>query len=523
MEKEYHDASRMTAWQTTIGLATLLDGYYDDETNPATEKYTITMEKLSTKYTYLPYCIDPYSIDAKGDIDFDEDFFITKDKGTKTIEVSACPGFFDGSLETSSLEPEQPLEVNNDFYAAYNNYVMENYTAKQGGDGIVAEDAKWLLRTGQLTSNMMYTGYIRENDANRIAAAQLVQQFLTSKNFKYSKNPPSTGGKDVVENFLSNSRQGFCVHFASAGTMILRQMGVPCRYVSGYCAKEDSFKSGENDEDICEVKDSQSHAWVEIYLDDFGWIPVEMTPGYFEYVTGENPFDYIGVNGKKTNTGAAYNDSEHMNDTAADEDAANEDTKNTDAENDDTAKDDTSKAAANSTSGDGSEKAYGSQSGADKRTDAQNSKKRPHIPPVILKTSLCVIFLTALTAIIVYIKRRRNILWEARLAKRVKKGRYSRAAIMINNRIYKGLGHPSKNRTDELYLANLKEKYCGPDYCGIHWDEYMRIIQKAVYSSEGITGEECFMIVETWRHLEKKDIRHNSQKNMYKNSMINKK
>lgn len=84
-----------------------------------------------------------------------------------------------------------------------------------------------------------------------------------------------------------------------------------------------------------------------------------------------------------------------MNDTAADEDkldedAANEDTKNTDAENDDTAKDDTSKAAANSTSGDGSEKAYGSQSGADKRTDAQNLKTRPHIPPVILKNlTLC--------------------------------------------------------------------------------------------------------------------------------------
>lgn len=216
-----------------------------------------------------------------------------------------------------------------------------------------------------------------------------------------------------------------------------------------------------------------------------------MTPGYFEYVTGENPFDYIGVNGKKTNTGAAYNDSEHMNDTAADEDAANEDTKNTDVKNDGTANDTTANSASNQyESGDGSENAYGSQSGADKRTDAQNSKTRLHIPPVILKTSLCVIFLTALTAIIVYIKRRRNILWEARLAKRVKKGRYSRAAIMINNRIYKGLGHPSKNRTDELYLANLKEKYCGPDYCGIHWDEYMRIIQKAVYSSEGITGEE---------------------------------
>ena len=517
MEKEYHDASRMTAWQNAIGLATLLDGYYDDETNPATEKYTITMEKLSTKYTYLPYCIDPYSIDAKGDIDFDEDFFITKNKGTKTIEVSACPGFFNGSLETSSLEPEQPLEVNNDFYAAYNNYVMENYTAKQGGDGIVSEDAKLLLRTGQLTSNMMYTGYIRENDANRIAAAQLVQQFLTSKAFKYSKNPPSTGGKDVVENFLSNSRQGFCVHFASAGTMILRQMGVPCRYVSGYCAKEDSFKSGENEGDICEVKDSQSHAWVEIYLDDFGWIPVEMTPGYYENVTGVNRFDYIGVNGKKTNAGDDLhdNDTEHVNDTAADEDnvdedaadedAVNEDTENTDVKNDGTANDTTANSASNQyESGDGSEQAYGSQSGADKRTDTQSSKTGLHIPPIILKTVLCVIFVTALTATVVYIKKRRNILWEARLANRVKKGRYSRAAIMINNRIYKGLGHPSKNRTDELYLANLKEKYCGPDYCGIHWDEYMRIIQKAVYSSEGITGDECFMVMETWRHLEKK-------------------
>lgn len=39
MEKEYHDASRMTAWQTTIGLATLLDGYYDDETNPYRKVY----------------------------------------------------------------------------------------------------------------------------------------------------------------------------------------------------------------------------------------------------------------------------------------------------------------------------------------------------------------------------------------------------------------------------------------------------------------------------------------------------
>lgn len=84
------------------------------------------------------------------------------------------------------------------------------------------------------------------------------------------------------------------------------------------------------------MKDSQSHAWVEIYLDDFGWIPVEMTPGYFEYVTGENPFDYISVRGKKTNAGDALDDTENMNDAAVNEDNAYEDAADQDAENEDT-------------------------------------------------------------------------------------------------------------------------------------------------------------------------------------------
>ena len=119
-------------------------------------------------------------------------------------------------------------------------------------------------------------------------------------------------------------------------------------------------------------------------------------------MTGENPFDYIGVKGEKTNAGDALDDTENMNDAAVNEDNAYEDAADQDAENEDTENTDVKN--------DESENDYGSQSGADKRTDAQNSKTRLHIPPVILKTSLCVIFLTALTAIIVYIKRRRNIL-----------------------------------------------------------------------------------------------------------------
>ena len=62
------------------------------------------------------------------------------------------------------------------------------------------------------------------------------------------------------------------MHFASAGTLLLRALGVPARYVSGYIA---DVTAGET----VDVPDQNAHAWVEIYLRGYGWYPVEMTPG----------------------------------------------------------------------------------------------------------------------------------------------------------------------------------------------------------------------------------------------------
>lgn len=58
-------------------------------------------------------------------------------------------------------------------------------------------------------------------------------------------------------------------------------MGVPARYVTGYAVDTDAIKpykgvySGK-------VLDSDAHAWVEIYVNNIGWIPVEMTAGYWQ-------------------------------------------------------------------------------------------------------------------------------------------------------------------------------------------------------------------------------------------------
>ncbi len=84
--------------------------------------------------------------------------------------------------------------------------------------------------------------------------------------------PAMEQGEDFVSHFLTEGR-GYCTHFATAGALLLRMQGIPARYVTGYTVQLDGQGRGE-------ALDSDAHAWVEIYLDGYGWHPVEMTPGY---------------------------------------------------------------------------------------------------------------------------------------------------------------------------------------------------------------------------------------------------
>ena len=83
--------------------------------------------------------------------------------------------------------------------------------------------------------------------------------------------PAMEAGEDFAAHFLSEGR-GYCVHFATTAALLLRMNGVPARYVSGYTA---DITPGE----ATAVPDYAAHAWVEIYLDGYGWYPVEVTPG----------------------------------------------------------------------------------------------------------------------------------------------------------------------------------------------------------------------------------------------------
>ena len=82
--------------------------------------------------------------------------------------------------------------------------------------------------------------------------------------------------EDFALYFLNYSRQGYCVHFATAATAMYRALGIPARYASGY--RVSVPEAGV----VTDVTDQDTHAWTEVYVSGIGWIPVETTPGFGE-------------------------------------------------------------------------------------------------------------------------------------------------------------------------------------------------------------------------------------------------
>ncbi|WP_462324881.1 transglutaminase TgpA family protein [Desulfoplanes sp.] len=90
--------------------------------------------------------------------------------------------------------------------------------------------------------------------------------------FFYTLNPPLLAMDDPVDDFLFNVRKGYCEHYASAFTFLMRAAGIPARVVVGYQGGEMN-PVGE----YMIVRQSDAHAWSEVWLDDTGWIRTDPT------------------------------------------------------------------------------------------------------------------------------------------------------------------------------------------------------------------------------------------------------
>ncbi|GLX14403.1 protein-glutamine gamma-glutamyltransferase [Pseudomonas straminea] len=103
---------------------------------------------------------------------------------------------------------------------------------------------------------------------------QLVEALLAHFNrqpYFYTLTPTPLGA-DSIDEFLFDTRSGFCAHYAGAMTFVLRAAGIPSRVVAGYQGGE--LSSNGN---YVQVRQFDAHAWVEYWLPETGWTSVDPT------------------------------------------------------------------------------------------------------------------------------------------------------------------------------------------------------------------------------------------------------
>jgi hypothetical protein len=128
---------------------------------------------------------------------------------------------------------------------------------------------------------------VTKTGQNWFAKAELASKYLKT-HYKYSYHKSFAGSKEPLTDFLfGDSKEGDCKDFASALAMVCRIAGIPARVVVGFTPGEVNTVKG-----VREIKARNRHAWTEVYIQGFGWVPFDATPkGYLPDRPPEKVFD----------------------------------------------------------------------------------------------------------------------------------------------------------------------------------------------------------------------------------------
>jgi protein-glutamine gamma-glutamyltransferase len=118
--------------------------------------------------------------------------------------------------------------------------------------------------------SIAFARQLRTKVTNDAEYLQKILQYFSAEPFYYTLRPPSLGD-DPIDEFLFDTRRGFCGHYASAFTLLARAGGIPTRVVTGYQGAEQNLVG-----DYWIVRQSDAHAWTEAWIED-RWVRFDPT------------------------------------------------------------------------------------------------------------------------------------------------------------------------------------------------------------------------------------------------------
>ncbi len=456
-------------------------------------QYVLEYTGRRGRAAYLPYEADLETVGD--DCKVGGDYLVEK---LWSLESLTFEGFVPGSLVLQNSGNEN-LDVQS-FYSWYNAYVEEHYLEVPGELPELTGTVNFLLRSDacmEAKEELKNAEVVGRNLA-RLTLGNLVAEELRAR-ARYNIDPGNLPrGVDPVEYFLGENRQGYCMHFATAGALILRQLGVPARYVSGYVVPPDQFRK-TSEGHMASVKDDAAHAWVEIWLEQVGWVPVEMTPGYGEAgdvlampSSGEpespgpdgqgdwepDPFDDMGIQDVGMPPISSIEPSNSAQDKVRGEEASG------------STGPDLLTTGLQSPEDSHEEEGWGFAGEGGWAVFGQNGSLRvSHVFFAILGISA--VFCLAWLAVFCLL-RRRTAWWE-KVRADMEKGSARRAVKVLNGRLYKRLKRRRAGilvlGSDREYLVALCRQY--PRISREDWEDYLEVVQKAVYSHEEISPKQA--------------------------------
>lgn len=148
--------------------------------------------------------------------------------------------------------------------AVYRAFVYEHYTTVD----------KQMYRT---VNDIFWKDYHSESDGIYSALTQIRNKL--KEEYIYTKSPETGESEDTIRWFLEDSHTGNAMLYASAAVEAFRAHGIPARYVEGYFVPQSAIAASEDGYVLLSGEDM--HAWAEVYFDGIGWLPVDVTPGYY--------------------------------------------------------------------------------------------------------------------------------------------------------------------------------------------------------------------------------------------------
>lgn len=202
------------------------------------------------------------------------DFVPDVDESNPDTTVSKLPTYLRDPLNgfLSATNRRQWVTRYIDQIVEYRDYVKSFYTSYPTDSAGIS----------QISAEIKDAFDQADNDYDRVMA--VIDYMIL--NYRYSLTPekPTDTYESDLDSFLLETKEGYCVQFATAATLLLRSLGMPARYVQGYIAECNGKTSDSDGNAVYKsiVRDSDAHAWIEVWIDGMGWRTFEATPQFYK-------------------------------------------------------------------------------------------------------------------------------------------------------------------------------------------------------------------------------------------------